>query len=55
MKFDLTGKTAEELLARQQELSAEIPAETRDAMTVEEIEERAKDWNTWDSRWGKNS
>ena len=41
MKFDLTGKTAEELLARQQELSAEIPAETRDAMTVEEIEERA--------------
>ena len=41
MKFDLTGKTAEELLARQQELSAEIPAEVRDAMTVEEIEERA--------------
>ena len=41
MKFDLTGKTAEELLARQQELSAEIPAEERDAMTVEEIEERA--------------
>ena len=41
MKFDLTNKTAEELLARQQELSAEIPAEERDAMTVEEIEERA--------------
>ena len=41
MKFDLTGKTAEELLERQDVLSAEIPAEVRDAMTVEEIEERA--------------
>jgi len=41
MKFDLTGKTAEELLERQDVLSAEIPAEERDAMTVEEIEERA--------------
>jgi len=40
VKFDLTNKTAEELLARQQELTAEIPAETRDAMTAEEIEER---------------
>ena len=41
MKFDLTNKTEEELLERQQELSEEIPAETRDAMTAEEIEERA--------------
>ena len=40
MKFDLTGKETEELLERQQELTAEIPAETRDAMTAEEIEER---------------
>ena len=41
MKFDLTNKTAEELLERQQVLSAEIPAEEREAMTVDEIEERA--------------
>ena len=41
MKFDLTGKTVEELQERQQLLAAEIPAEERDAMTVEEIEERA--------------
>ena len=40
MKFDLTNKSEEELLQRQQELSAEIPAETRDAMTAEEIGER---------------
>ena len=40
MKFDLTNKTTEELLERQQVLSEEIPAETREAMTVEEIEER---------------
>lgn len=40
MKFDLTDKSAEELLERQQELTAEIPAETRDAMTAEEIEAR---------------
>ena len=31
MKFDLTNKTAEELLERQQVLSAEIPAEEREA------------------------
>ena len=41
MKFDLTNKSADELLERLEELSAEIPAETRDAMTTEEIEERA--------------
>ena len=41
MTFDLTNKTAEELLERQQLLAAEIPAEERDAMTAEEIEERA--------------
>ena len=40
MEFDLTNKNAEELLERQQELTAEIPAETRDAMTAEEIEKR---------------
>ena len=40
MKFDLTDKSAEELLERQQELTAEIPAEMRDAMTAEEIETR---------------
>ena len=40
MKFDLTGKSTEELLERQQTLAEEIPAETRDAMTADEIEER---------------
>ena len=37
---ELTEMGAEELLQRQQELAAEIPQETRDAMTAEEIEER---------------
>ena len=41
MKFDLTNKNTEELLERQKVLCEEIPAETRDAMTTEEIEERA--------------
>jgi len=41
MRFDLTGKNADELLARLAELSEEIPAEQRDAMTTDEIEERA--------------
>ncbi|MBO7089054.1 MAG: phage major capsid protein, partial [Lentisphaeria bacterium] len=40
MKFDLTNKSVDELVERQQLLSAEIPAEERDAMTAEEIEER---------------
>ena len=40
MKFDLTGKTVDELEERQALLSAEIPAEEREAMTAEEIEER---------------
>ena len=40
MKFDLTGKTVDELEKRQALLSAEIPAEEREAMTAEEIEER---------------
>ena len=40
MKFDLTNKSVDELMERQQLLSAEIPAEERDAMTAEEIEER---------------
>ena len=38
---ELTEMNAEELLARQQELAAEIPQEERDALTAEEIEERA--------------
>ena len=38
---ELTEMNAEELLARQQELAAEIPQEEREAMTAEEIEERA--------------
>ena len=41
MKFDLTNKSTEELLERQELLAVEIPQETRDAMTEEEIEERA--------------
>lgn len=40
MKFDLTNKSVDELMERQQQLSVEIPAEERDAMTAEEIEER---------------
>ena len=40
MTFDLTNKTAEELLERQQLLAAEIPAEERDAMPAEEIVRR---------------
>jgi len=40
VKFDLTNKSVDELMERQQLLSAEIPAEERDAMTAEEIEER---------------
>ena len=40
MKFDLTNKSVDELMERQQILSAEIPAKERDAMTAEEIEER---------------
>jgi len=38
---ELTEMTVDELLERQQELAADIPPETRDAMTAEEIEERA--------------
>ena len=41
MTFDLTNKSVEELQERQQLLSAEIPAEEREAMTADEIEERA--------------
>ena len=41
MKFDLTNKSTEELLERQELLAVEIPQETRDAMTEDEIEERA--------------
>ena len=37
---ELTEMNAEELLQRQQELAAEIPQETRDKMTAEEIEAR---------------
>ena len=40
MKFDLTGKTVDELEARQREL-ADLPEETRDAMSTEELEARA--------------
>ena len=40
---ELTEMSAEELLQRQQELAEEIPAETRDQMTTEEIEQRAND------------
>ena len=40
---ELTEMSAEELLQRQQELAEEIPAETRDAMSTEEIEQRASD------------
>ena len=40
---ELTEMSVDELLERQQELSAEIPAETRDQMTAEEIEQRADD------------
>ena len=46
MTFDLTGKTVEELQERQQVLATEIPAEERDAMTAEEIEERADEMET---------
>ena len=45
MRFDLTNKNTEELLERQQLLSEEIPAEIREAMTVEEIEERGDELN----------
>ena len=41
MIFDLTNKTTEELQERQQLLAVEIPAEEREAMTADEIEERA--------------
>ena len=40
---ELTKMSVDELLQRQQELAAEIPAEERDAMTTEQIEERAND------------
>ena len=40
---ELTEMTVDELLQRQQELAAEIPAETRDQMSTEEIEQRAND------------
>ena len=39
MKFDLTGKTVEELEARQLELK-DLPDEVRDAMSTDELEER---------------
>jgi len=39
MKFDLTGKTVEELEARQLELK-DLPDEARDAMSTDELEER---------------
>lgn len=39
MKFDLTGKTVEELEARQLELK-DLPDEERDAMSTDELEER---------------
>ena len=38
---ELTELSVDELLERQQELAAEIPAETRDQMTTDEVEERA--------------
>ena len=40
---ELTEMSVDELLQRQQELAAEIPAEQRDAMSTEEIEQRAND------------
>ena len=40
---ELTEMSAEELLQRQQELAEEIPAEKRDQMSTEEIEQRAND------------
>ena len=40
---ELTEMTVDELLQRQQELAAEIPAEQRDSMSTEEIEQRAND------------
>ena len=40
---ELTEMTVEELLQRQQELAEEIPAEKRDQMSTEEIEQRAND------------
>ena len=40
---ELTEMTVDELLQRQQELAAEIPDEERDAMSTEEIEQRAND------------
>ena len=40
---ELTEMSVDELLQRQQELAAEIPAETRDQMSTEEIEQRAND------------
>ena len=40
---ELTEMSVDELLQRQQELAEEIPAETRDQMTTEEIEQRAND------------
>ena len=38
---ELAEMTVDELLERQQELAAEIPAEERDEMTTEQVEERA--------------
>ena len=40
---ELTEMSVDELMQRQQELAAEIPAEERDAMTTEQIEKRAND------------
>ena len=40
---ELTEMTVDELLERQQELAAEIPAEQRDALTADEIEKRANE------------
>jgi len=40
---ELSEMTVDELLQRQQELAAEIPAEQRDQMTTEEIEQRTSD------------
>lgn len=40
---ELTEMSVDELLQRQQELAEEIPAETRDQMSTEEIEQRASD------------
>ena len=40
---ELTEMSVDELLQRQQELAEDIPEEKRDAMTTEEIEQRAND------------